>query len=173
MLRGLTLSLTLLVLAAPAGAQTYNGRAEVGPAIAGDSVVWGQKYSDDSGAVKRDGRLVARFPAPIGKRDQRSFGGISGSLTRLAYTVIDTRDTGALNEESRAGALLSSGGGPFTDPLGCEAEYINPAVDGDNVALAVGGSPPCEGVYVNGRKIDAEGTRHVKLAGPYVAWLAA
>ena len=38
MLRGLTLTLTLLVLAPSAGAQTYNGRADVGSAIAGDSV---------------------------------------------------------------------------------------------------------------------------------------
>ena len=35
--------------------------AFAGPAIAGDSVVWGTEYSDDSGAVKVDGRVVTRF----------------------------------------------------------------------------------------------------------------
>jgi len=83
-LRGLTLTLTLLVLAPPAGATTYNGRADVGPAIAGDSVVSGQQYSDDSGALKVGGRVVARFPAPTGKGNQRFFGSVGGSPTRLA-----------------------------------------------------------------------------------------
>jgi hypothetical protein len=54
----------LCLVAPSAGARTYSGIAFAGPAISGDSVVWGTEYSDGSGAVKVDGRVVTRFEHP-------------------------------------------------------------------------------------------------------------
>ena len=51
--------------------------AFAGPAISGDSVVWGTEYSDGSGAVKVEGRVVTRF--------ERAKGG------RVAYITMDAR----------------------------------------------------------------------------------
>ena len=177
--RGLTL-FALLALAAPAHATTFKGRADAGPSIAGDSVVWGQEYSDGSGAVKRDGKVIAHFSDPAGKRRHRLFGqvpgGVSASPTRVAYALVTSTedppngqgDVGGSSSEVTA--RLSVGGGAFTDPLGCTGSYISTAAEGDSVALGVSGG--CEGVYLNGRKISDTPSAEVHLAGPYVAWLA-
>jgi hypothetical protein len=173
----------LCLLAPPAGAATYRGMAFAGPAISGDSVVWGTEYSDGSGAVKVDGRVVARFQRPKGKKRSRSFTGVPGAVsaspTRLVYTLVDSRvvDQGSdyVGSSSTFTPLVSAAGGPFTNPLGCTTgANVTTAVDGDTVVLGVMGEQPCAGVYVDGRKIDTRGeSRQVRIAGPYVAWLDA
>jgi hypothetical protein len=157
--------------------------AFAGPAISGDSVVWGTEYSDGSGAVKVDGRVVTRFEDPAGKRRSRSFTGVPGAVsaspTRLVYTLVDSRvvDQGSdyVGISSTFTPLVSAAGGPFTNPLGCTTgANLTTAVDGDTVVLGVMGEQPCAGVYVDGRKIDTRGeSRQVRIAGPYVAWLDA
>jgi hypothetical protein len=170
-------------IAPPAGAKTYRGMAFAGPAIAGDSVVWGTEYSDGSGAVKVDGRVVTRFEDRAGKKRSRSFTGVPGAVsaspTRLVYTLVDTLDLGGGSDYGSSTStftpLVSVAGGPFTNPLGCTTGWnITTAVDGDTVVLGVMGRQPCAGVYVDGRKIDTRGeSREVHIAGPYVAWLDA
>ena len=157
--------------------------AAAGPAISGDSVVWGAEYRDGSGAVKVDGRVVTRFEDAKGKRRSRSFTGVPGAVsaspTRLVYTLVDSRVIHASGDsvgiESRFTPLVSTAGGPFANPLGCTTgDNITTAVDGDTVVLGVMGEQPCAGVYVDGRKIDTRGeSRQVRIAGPYVAWLDA
>jgi hypothetical protein len=182
--RNLTLACAALCLAAPsASAKSYNGMAFAGPAISGDSVVWGTEYSDGSGAVKVDGRVVTRFEAPRGKKRSRSFTGVPGAVsaspTRLLYTLVDSRvvsqGSDHVGSSSTFTPLVSAAGGPFTNPLGCTtSDNITTAVDGDTVVLCVMGEQPCAGVYVDGRKIDTRGeSRQVRIAGPYVAWLDA
>src|SRR5690348_12915100 len=82
------------LLAPSAHARSYAGMAFAGPAISGDSVVWGTEYRDGSGAVKRDGRVVTRFARAQGKTRSRSFTGVPGAVsaspTRLVYTREDT-----------------------------------------------------------------------------------
>src|SRR5690349_15162897 len=95
-MRALTSALLILLAAAsPAAAERYNGMAFAGPTISGDSVVWGTEYSDGSGAVKVDGRIVARFERMTGTGERRRFGGtpgaVSASATRLAYTLDESR----------------------------------------------------------------------------------
>ena len=167
------------LLAPPAGAKTYGGMAAAGPAIAGDSVLWGTEYSDGSGAVKRDGRIVARFERMTGKGERRQFGGVpgavSGSPSGTAYVLDDSRDTGGGSDygssTSQVSPFVSLAGAPFTNPLGCTGAYASTAVEGDTVAIAVNGAAPCAGVYLNGRKVsEALDVRQVRLAGPYVAW---
>jgi hypothetical protein len=169
----------LCALASPAGAKTYRGMAAAGPAIAGDSVLWGTEYGDGSGAVKRDGRVIARFARMTGKGERRQFGGVPGAISAstssVAYTVVESRDTGGGGDygssTSSAAPMLSAGGAPFANPLGCSGAYVSTAVEGDTVAIAVNGSAPCAGVYLNGRKVsEADDVRQVRLAGPYVAW---
>jgi hypothetical protein len=180
----LALACAGLCLVAPsAGAKSYSGMAAAGPAISGDSVVWGTEYSDGSGAVKVDGRVVVRFEDPTGKKRSRSFTGVPGAVsaspTRLVYTLVDSRvdDQGSdyVGSSSIFTPLVSAAGGPFTNPLGCvTGANITTAVDGDTVVLGVMGEQPCAGVYVDGRKIDTRGeSRQVRIAGPYVAWLDA
>jgi hypothetical protein len=157
--------------------------AFAGPAISGDSVVWGVEYRDGSGSVKVDGRVVTRFAHPHGKKNSRSFTGVPGAVsaspTRLVYTRVDSRviDEGSdyVGIASRFTPLVSAAGGPFTNPLGCTTgANVTTAVDGDTVVLGVMGEQPCAGVYVDGRKIDTRGeSRQVRVAGPYVAWLDA
>src|SRR3954468_11720167 len=121
--RGLTCAV-LLALAAPAHATTLKGRADAGPTIAGDMVLWGQEYSDGSGALKLDGRVIARFADPKGKDRSRSFGGVPGAVggspTRLVYTINDSHVTGRgsdyVSAEAHVTPLLSTGGA-FTNPL--------------------------------------------------------
>jgi len=182
-MRGLLITLGCLTLAAPASATTYNGMAFAGPAIAGDSVVWGTEYSDDSGAVKMDGRIVTRFDAVTGKHRSRGFTGVPGAVsaspTRVVYTRVDRRvvERGSdyVTSTSTFTPFVSVTGGPFTNPLPCTTGgNITTAVDGDTVVLGVSGKQPCAGIYVDGRKIDSRGeAREVKIAGPYVAWLDA
>ncbi len=82
-MRGLTLTCAALcIVAAPAQAKTYNGMAFAGPTISGDSVVWGTEYTDGSGAVKVDGRVVARFERMTGDGEKRQFGGTPGAGAR-------------------------------------------------------------------------------------------
>jgi hypothetical protein len=171
------------LIASQASAKTYPGMAAAGPAIAGNSVVWGAEYSDGSGAVKVDGRVVTRFEDPKGKKRRRSFTGVPGAVsaspTRVVYTLVDWRivDEGSdyVSEESTFTPLVSVAGGPFTNPLGCATgDNLTTAVDGDTVVLGVMGEQPCAGIYVDGRKIDTRGeSRQVRVAGPYVAWLDA
>jgi hypothetical protein len=166
-----------------AQAKSYDGMAAAGPAISGDSVVWGTEYRDGSGAVKRDGHVVTRFQRATGKRRGRSFTGVPGAISaspsRIVYTRVDTlADRGGSDYggfSSTFTPLVSVAGGPFTNPLGCTTgDNISTAVDGDSVVLGVLGAQPCAGVYVDGRKIDARGeSRQVRIAGPYVAWLDA
>jgi hypothetical protein len=173
----------LCIAAAPAGAKSYKGMAAAGPAISGDSVVWGVEYRDGSGAVKVDGRVVERFAPATGKRRSRSFTGVPGAVsaspTRLVYTRVDSRVVSQGSDysasTSRFTPLVSVAGGPFTNPLGCTTgSNVTTAVDGDTVVLGVMGPQPCAGVYVDGRKIDTRGeSRQVRIAGPYVAWLDA
>jgi len=179
----LTCALLLTLLcAAPAQAKTFNGMAFAGPTISGDSVVWGTEYSDGTGAVKVDGRVVARFERLTGKGEKRQFGGtpgaVSASATRLAYTLDDSRqlpggdgDSGA--SEVRVQPYLSIAGSPFTNPIGpdCVAAYVSTAIEGDTVVISIYGSSACAGVYINGRKVSAvSNVRQVRIAGPYVAW---
>ncbi|WP_157592641.1 hypothetical protein [Solirubrobacter soli] len=185
MKRGLVLACAALSLAtAPAAhAKRFNGMAFAGPAISGDSVVWGTEYTDGSGAVKVDGRVATRFERAKGKKRSRSFTGVPGAVsaspTRIVYTRVDSRvtDSGSdyVSESSTFTPLVSAAGGPFTNPLGCTTgANITTAVDGDTVVLGVMGEQPCAGVYVDGRKIDTRGeSRQVRVAGPYVAWLDA
>lgn len=180
----LTIACVALCLAAPsAGAKSYKGMAAAGPAISGDSVVWGAEYRDGSGAVKVDGRIVTRFADAKGKRRSRSFTGVPGAVsaspTRIVYTRVDSRviysSGDSVGTESSFTPLVSAAGGPFTNPLGCKTGgNITTAVDGDTVVLGVHGPQPCGGVYVDGRKIDTRGeSRQVRIAGPYIAWLDA
>jgi hypothetical protein len=167
-----------MLIAAPAHAKTYNGMATAGPAIAGDSVVWGAEHRDGGGAVKVDGRVVARIDRARGKNRGRGFtgvpGAVSASASRIVYTLVDSRET-AGGGSATFTPLVSAAGGPFTNPLGCTTgDNITTAVDGDTVVLGVMGEQPCAGVYVDGRKIDTRGeSRQVRIAGPYVAWLDA
>lgn len=181
-MRRLTLTCAAVVLiAAPAHGKTYNGMAAAGPTITGDSVAWGTEYSDGSGAVKVDGRIVARFERMTGEGERRQFGGVPGALsaspTRMAYALnesrtIDTGDGDSIGSEAHVVPFLSVNGSPFVNPLGCTGAYVSTAVDGDTVVLGVIGEQPCGGVYLDGRKIDARGeSRQVRIAGPYVAWL--
>jgi hypothetical protein len=178
------LSCVVLCLQTPAaGAKAFNGMAFAGPAISGDSVVWGTVYSDGSGAVKVDGRVVTRFERAKGKKRSRGFTGVPGAVsaspTRIVYTLVDTRITDQGSDYVGLTAtftpLVSAAGGPFGNPLGCTTQgNISTAVDGDTVVLGVSGSQPCAGIYVDGRKIDTRGeSRQVRIAGPYVAWLDA
>jgi hypothetical protein len=178
----LALACVGLCLVAPSAiAKTYSGMAAAGPAISGDSVVWGTEYSDGSGAVKVDGRVVTRFERATGKRRSRSFTGVPGAVsaspTRLVYTLVNSRivhsDGDSVGSASTFTPLVSAAGGPFTNPLGCTTgDNITTAVDGDTVVLGVKGQQPCAGVYVDGVKIDTRGeSRQVRIAGPYVAWL--
>jgi hypothetical protein len=168
-----------LTAASPAVATTFNGRADVGPAIAGDTVIWSQGYSNGSGALKQDGRVIARWDAPTGEVFLRRISAIGASPTRVTYAMDDyTQEDDAANTTTTATTsvpLLSTGGGPFTSPFpGCRAESIMTAVDGDNVAFALSyAEAPCGGgVYVNGRKIaEADGASQLRLAGAYVAWM--
>ncbi|MDA0173297.1 hypothetical protein OJ998_29610 [Solirubrobacter taibaiensis] len=178
-MRGLLITLVCLTVAAPASAKTYNGMAFAGPAISGDSVAWGTVYSDGSGAVKVDGRIVARFEAPVGEGRDRGFGGVPGAIgfspTRLVYALADSRNLPGGDGDSGASALevtpmLSSGGGPFTNPLPCTGPYVSTAVDGDTVLIGVSTQPPCAGVYLDGRKISDVSPCQVRIAGPYIAW---
>jgi hypothetical protein len=171
--------LLLLVAASPAAAKTYNGMAFAGPTISGDSVAWGTVYSDDSGAVKIDGRIVARFEAPTGNDRGRGFGGVPGAVgfspTRLIYALADTRrlpggDGDSGGSTLRVTPLLSVGGGGFINPLGCTGPYVSTAVDGDTVLVGVDSQPPCTGVYLDGRKIAEGDPCQVRIAGPYIAW---
>jgi hypothetical protein len=179
-MRGLTCTIAAcLLVAAPASAKTYNGMAFAGPAIAGDSVAWGTEYSDGSGAVKVDGRIVARFDAPVGEGLGRGFGGIPGAVgfspTRLAYALEDTRrlDTGDGDSGAHAAQvtpMLSVAGATFTNPLGCTGAYVTTAVEGETVLLGVKGQPPCAGLYLDGRRIADGDPCQVRIAGPYIAW---
>jgi len=178
-MRGLIITLVCLVVAAPASAKTYNGMAFAGPTIAGDSLAWGTVYSDSSGAVKVDGRIVARFDAPVGKGRDRGFGGVPGAIgfspTRLVYALADSRDLPGGDGDSGASTLnvtpmLSTGGGAFTNPLPCTGPYVSTAVDGDTVLIGVSTQPPCAGVYLDGRKISDVSPCQVRIAGPSIAW---
>ena len=181
----LALACVVLCLVAPsAGAKTYGGMASAGPAISGDSVVWGAEYSDGSGAVKVDGRVVTRFERAAGQAPQPVLHRRAGRGKRLSHParVHPRRLTGhprgqrlAWESRARFTPLVSAAGGPFTNPLGCTTgDNITTAVDGDTVVLGVMGRQPCAGVYVDGRKIDTRGeSRQVRIAGPYVAWLDA
>lgn len=98
-LRSLALACVVsCVIVQSADARTYRGMAFAGPAISRDSVVWGTEYSDGTGAVKVDGRVVTRFERPKGKKRSRSFTGVPGAVsaspTRLVYTLVDTVDLG-------------------------------------------------------------------------------
>ncbi len=181
-MRALTSALLILLVAAsPAAAKTYNGMAFAGPTISGDSVVWGTEYSDGSGAVKVDGRIVARFERMTGKGERRQFGGtpgaVSASATRLAYTLDESRqlpggDGDSGGSEASVQPLVSTGGA-FTNPLGCAGAYATTAADGDTVVIGMNGESPCGGVYLDGRKIASDDPCQVRIAGPYVAWRTA
>ena len=128
--------------------------AAAGPAISGDSVVWGAEYRDGSGAVKVDGRVVTRFADAKGKRRSRSFTGVPGAVsaspTRLVYTLVDSRVIHASGDsvgiESRFTPLVSIAGAPFANPLGCTTgDNITTAVDGDTVVLGVMGRAAVRG----------------------------
>ena len=145
------------------------GWPAAGPAIAGDSVLWGTEYSDGSGAVKLDGRIVARFQPMTGKGERRQFGGVPGAISAspsgIAYVLAESRETSGGGDfgsgTSQASPFLSLAGAPFANPLGCDGSYVSTAVEGDNVAIAVNGSAPCGGVYLN----RAQGQRRAALAG--------
>ena len=191
-MRGLTVAIlsALGVVGAPAvaAADTVKGLANAGPALAGDTVVWGQEYADGRAAIYarapgQPARAVLRLAAVKGKGHKRDFGGIPGALsaspTRLAYALQDSvatrHSSDSVGIEASVKAQLSIAGGAFTDPLGCAGAYVTTAAEGDVVAIGVNGQPPCAGVWIAGapaRRISATTeVRQVRLAGPWVAWL--
>jgi hypothetical protein len=170
--------LLFLLTATPAAAKTYNGRADAGPAIAGDSVLWGHENRNGSGYVMRDGKPIGGFPAPKGSRQRRVFGGVPGAIgaspTRVAYVLDDQTVSGhddVVGIAVSVGVRVAVDGGPFTDPLRCTGAYMSTAVEGDTVALGVVSQSACAGIYVNGRKFAEAESTQVRLAGPYVAWV--
>ncbi len=174
---------------AAAGAPPVRGLAYAGPALAGETVVWGESYPDGSSAViaRAPGerpRVLHRLPDVDGKGHTRGFGGIPGALsaspTRIAYALSDrvTRSTGSDTASSEVGvtAQLSVAGGAFGDPLpDCEGGYVSTAAEGDTVAIGYAYGD-CAGVWIADsppRRISAVPyLRQVRLAGPWVAWLA-
>jgi hypothetical protein len=161
------------------------GVAYAGPALAGDTMVWGEMYPDRSGAVlsRSPGgrvRVLTRLPRMRGKGDLRSFGGIPGALSaspgRIAFALEESHSEpvggDVVGTAVRVRPRVAVPGGRFADALPrCEAGYVSTAADGDSVAVAmVGGG--CEGVWVDGRRLATTGfLRQVRLAGRYVGWL--
>ena len=133
----------LLATASPAAAATFTGRADAGPAIAGDTVIWSQGYSNGTGVLKQDGRVIGNWVAPTASEGffDRRISSVSGSATRIAYALENTGEEDAESNTtttfSVASPWSSSGGGAFTNPLGCLADSITTAVEGDTVVLGV------------------------------------
>jgi hypothetical protein len=190
--RGLTLAaLCSLLAAAPAAAETVaNTIAGAGPALAGDTVVWGFEYPDGRAALfsRAPGAptvALRRYSAVHGKGHRRDFGGVPGAVsaspTRVAFALQNsvTRQTGSdtVGTLASVSPRLSLAGGPFFNPLHCKAAYVSTAVDADTVALGIEGEGECNGVWVVGhpsRRVNAtDAPREVHLAGRYVAWLNA
>ncbi len=182
-MRGLTcLVMLMLAAASPAAAKTYNGMAFAGPTITGDSVVWGTEYSDGTGAVKVDGRIVARFERMTGQGERRQFGGVPGALsaspTRMAYALDESRPVGGSDGDSGAHEayvvpFLSVNGAPFTNPFGCTGSYRqhgrSKVTPWRSPSTAPRPAPVC--TSMDAESSDARPTsRQVRLAGPYVAW---
>jgi len=176
----------LLCVAAPAHADTFKGRADAGPALAGDTVVWGEELADGRSVLYsrvpgQPRRALVRIPAAKGRGERHGFGqtpgAVTASPTRLAYTYSEfvSRRTGPDTGSSTGHVtpLVSSAGSAFTNPFGtCTGLYVSTAIEGDTVAVSIDGDPPCGGVYVNGRKVSEDTEAHqVRLAGPYVAWV--
>src|SRR5689334_24558892 len=86
----------LALIAPPATAATYSAHDVSGPAIAGNSVLWGDHLPDGSSVLKRDGQIVATVPAPTPDEGltARAIGAVAASPSRIAYTVADFREEG-------------------------------------------------------------------------------
>ena len=148
---------------ASTAAPTVRGLAYAGPALAGDTVVWGESFPDGSSAViaRAPGerpRVVQRIPDVNGKGHTRGFGGIPGALsaspTRIAYALSDnvtrSTDSDAVGTETSVTAQLSVAGGAFGDPLPeCQGGYVSTAAEGDTVAIGYAYGD-CAGVWIAG-----------------------
>jgi hypothetical protein len=192
MLRGLICGGLCVLAAAPAAAAktVANTIADAGPALAGDTVVWGYEFPDGRAALlsRSPGAktvTLRRYTAVHGTGHLRDFGGVPGAVsassTRVAYALQNsvTRQTGSDTVSTRASVSprLSVGGGPFINPLHCKGSYVSTAVEGDTVALGIQGEDACNGIWVVGhpsRRINAtDAPRQVRAAGHWVAWLSA
>jgi hypothetical protein len=191
--RGLTIAVLCALAVVGAGphtaaAESVSGLAFAGPALAGETVVWGQEFPDGRAAVfsRAPGepvRAVQRLGAVTGRGHRRDFGGIAGALsaspTRIAYalqdSVIRQDSSDSFSTEVSVEAQLSIGGAKFSNPLGCDGAYVSTAAEGDVVAVGVVSRDPCGGVWIAGspaRRISATPQiRQVRLAGPWVAWI--
>jgi hypothetical protein len=186
-MRGLTLiCVAMCIVAAPAHADTFKGRADIGPALAGDTVVWGEELPDGrailySRAPGQPRRALVRIPAATQRGHSSGFGqtpgGVTASTTRMAYTASQSvsRRSGpdTVGSTGSVTPQVSVAGGPFANPFGtCSGSYVSTAIEGDVVAVAIKADTPCGGVYVDGRKVSEDTEAHqVRLAGPYVAWV--
>jgi hypothetical protein len=184
---GLTFLLaTATAFASPASTA---GTANAGPALAGDTVVWGQEYADGravlySRAPGQPRRALLRLAAVKGRGHKRDFGGVPGAVSaspsQVAFALQDSvsrrEDSDVVGIEAYVEPQLSTVGSPFTNPLGCRGAYVSTAVEGDTVAIGVYGGQTCEGIWIAGspaRRISTDAMmRQVRLAGPWVAWVS-
>src|SRR3954449_10557502 len=127
MLRGLICGgLCVLAAAPPAAAETVaNTIASAGPALAGDTVVWGYEFPDGRAALlsrapAAKAVTLRRYSAVHGKGHRRDFGGVPGAVsassTRVAYALQNsvTRQTSSDTVESLVSVSPRlSVGGPF------------------------------------------------------------
>ena len=140
----------------------------VGPAFAGDSVMWGEQSLNGALRVMqavpgRDPVLVHRLPPD----DDRRHEALEASAERFALTVSTARRR---SDDSLTINAVATGG-PFKGPLGrfgCESVTATD-VDGDRIAVAGG----C-GIAIHApggvTAIPADEVRDVALAGRYLAW---
>ena len=185
--------------AAPAAHRSIQRLVFAGPALAGGSIVWGERYRDGSLAVIRQPlggrpRVLHVISAPTGEDRERHFLGLPGALSAssvwIAYGLDDATVTShgdSVSSEAAARAFASRHGAPFRDALAnCSAgAYIATASAGEAVAIGQS-SADCDGQsgtrvwLVEGRApaprlIYASpdphlGLRQVQLAGRWVAW---
>ena len=172
------LSCVVMCLQTPAaGAKAFNGMAFAGPAISGDSVVWGTEYRDGSGAVKVDGRVVTRFERAKGKKRSRGFTGVPGAVsaspTRLGYRLVGTRIIQSKQRFRGAHQHLHPARLDRRRPVRQPArmhhgrQHQHRRRRRHRRARREGRATVRAGVYVDGRKIDTRGeSRQVRIAGP-------